>query len=295
MACPICLNDIHPAFHGNLQLYNCPRCGEFSASDTFVAMQPHQNLSPVQIANASGWIRENQNVQLNNGHWEFLKSIKTPSVADKAEKLFLYLSKRFPIANQGITYDPNLEVISVCWASSPDEVNYLFHSYLVEYKQYIHKINVGGHPFKISPTGWDYLYSLKTGNKESKIGFCAMWFDDSVTSLWTDAIYPAIEHAGFEPKRIDQHEHNNKIDDEIIAMLRQSKFVVADYTGNRGGVYFEAGFALGLGLPVIWTCRNDFLEQIHFDTRQYNFITWDIDNLPEFSQRLLNRIEATIL
>ena len=35
--------------------------------------------------------------------------------------------------------------------------------------------------------------------------------------------------------------------DRIIAQIRASKFVVADFTRNRGGVYYEAGFALGLG------------------------------------------------
>ena len=48
--------------------------------------------------------------------------------------------------------------------------------------------------------------------------------------------------------------------DRILAEIRKSKFVVADFTscgeciacdkcehiGARGGVYFEAGFALGL-------------------------------------------------
>lgn len=62
---------------------------------------------------------------------------------------------------------------------------------------------------------------------------------------------PAIKDAGYDAKRIDTVHHNNRIHDEVIAMLRRSKFVVADFTGQRGGVYFEAGFALGLGLQVI--------------------------------------------
>ena len=84
-----------------------------------------------------------------------------------------------------------------------------------------------------------------------------------------------------KPVRIDQQEHNNKIDDEIIAEIRRSRFVVADFTqgekGARGGVYYEAGFAQGLGIEVIFTCRKDVLDNndIHFDTRQYNHIGWE--------------------
>ena len=94
--------------------------------------------------------------------------------------------------------------------------------------------------------------------------------------------------------RIDRHEHNNRIDDEIMAMIRRSKFIVADFTKERGGVYFEAGYALGLGLQVIWTCRKDALKEIHFDNRQYNFLTWTNNSLGDFAKRLQNRIEATI-
>ena len=60
----------------------------------------------------------------------------------------------------------------------------------------------------------------------------------------------------------------------------------------RGGVYFEAGFALGLGLQVIWVCRQDQVELMHFDTRQYNHIAWsDPDDL---YKRLKNRIVALL-
>lgn len=124
-----------------------------------------------------------------------------------------------------------------------------------------------------------------------------MWFDEEVTPAWTDAIEPAIGLSGYKPERIDRVEHNNRIDDEIIAWLRRARFVVADFTGQRGGVYFESGFALGLNIPVIWTVREDQLEGdkgVHFDTRQYNFIKLDMDNLAGFQTKLQNRIEATI-
>lgn len=120
-----------------------------------------------------------------------------------------------------------------------------------------------------------------------------MWFSDSVSDAWK-AIDVGIRAAGYAALRIDQKEHNNKIDDEIVAGIRRSRFLVADFTGHRGGVYFEAGLAAGIGLPVIWLCRKDELEKTHFDTRQYNFIVWEADKLPELSVTLQNRIEATI-
>jgi nucleoside 2-deoxyribosyltransferase len=95
---------------------------------------------------------------------------------------------------------------------------------------------------------------------------------------------------------LDKKEHNNKIDDEIIAEILRSKFLVADFTCEkekvRGGVYFEAGFAMGLGIPVIWTVAKESLDDVHFDTRQYNHIVWD---KPETLRNLLKaRIGAVI-
>lgn len=47
------------------------------------------------------------------------------------------------------------------------------------------------------------------------------------------------------------------INDEMVAQIRRSKFVVADLTGYHGGVYCEAEFTYDLGLPVIYTCHED--------------------------------------
>ena len=93
-----------------------------------------------------------------------------------------------------------------------------------------------------------------------------------------------------------QAENTNKIDDEIIAEIRRSKFLVADFTCEpgkvRGGVYFEAGFAMALPIPVIWTCAKKSFDDIHFDTRQYNHIVW---NTPKELRTLLKgRIGAVI-
>lgn len=126
--------------------------------------------------------------------------------------------------------------------------------------------------------------------------FVAMWFDDSMNDAFERGIKPAIELAGYKPLRIDQKPDVNKIDDEIIAEIRRSRFLVADFThgdeGARGGVYFEAGFAHGLGIPVIFTCRKDMVGKLHFDTRQYAHIVWQ--NPEELRDGLRNRILARI-
>jgi hypothetical protein len=57
-------------------------------------------------------------------------------------------------------------------------------------------------------------------------------------------------------------------------------------------VYYEAGFAAGLGLPVILTYRKDEMDKLHFDIRQYNCVDWHTPD--EVARRLPVRIEAVI-
>lgn len=183
----------------------------------------------------------------------------------------------------------------------------------MEYIQRLHGTsNEDG--IRIKPKGWEKIDEWKQEEKtvETNQAFVAMWFSEEMGPFFENGIEPAIQEAGYDCKRIDTVEHNNKICDEIIAEIRKSRFVVADFTAGcckkcdtceesedcrdmirpRGGVYFEAGFATGLGIPVIWTVRKDQIEQVHFDTRQYNHIVYE--SAEDLKQKLYNRIAATI-
>lgn len=150
--------------------------------------------------------------------------------------------------------------------------------------------------YKLTVKGYAHLDELGHKVTISSKAFVAMWFHESMKDVWEKGIKPAIEESGYEPVRIDQKEHSNKIDDEIIAEIRRSRFIVADFThgddGARGGVYYEAGFAHGLNIPVIFTCREDVFEKIHFNTRQYNHIVWETPE--KLRQKLKARIAAEI-
>ena len=122
----------------------------------------------------------------------------------------------------------------------------------------------------------------------------------SVKAAYEEGIELAICDSGYEPKRIDRDQTVDKIDDAIILEIRRSRFVVADFThgsaGARGGVYYEAGFAHGLGIPVIFTCRKDMIDELHFDTRQYAHIVWDkaSDLRTSLRDRILARIGDSV-
>lgn len=179
-------------------------------------------------------------------------------------------------------------LIPIGWNRSFEESDYMVTEVLCNEMALL--VSQNNHDYQVSPKGLLYLEGRK--EESSSIGFCAMWFNEEVASLWTSVIEPATRLAGYEPLRIDGKQHNGKIDDEIMASIRGSRFVVADFTGNRGGVYYEAGFAHGLGLPVIFMCREG--DELHFDIRQYNCIFWKPDGLEDAQARLKNRILATL-
>jgi hypothetical protein len=148
----------------------------------------------------------------------------------------------------------------------------------------------------LTPTGWERFETLNTKIIASHQAFVAMWFNASMTDAYNNGFGPAVTASGYKPFRIDNKEHVNKIDDEIIAEIRRSRFLVSDFTCEpekpRGGVYFEAGFAMGIGIPVIWTCRDTSINDLHFDTRQYNHIVWK--DAADLKSQLQNRIGAVL-
>ncbi len=202
--------------------------------------------------------------------------------------------------------------------------------FITDQKWIIGSTDFGDESVKIIPNGWARLEELKKSSPNSNQCFVAMWFTDEMNQIFEDYLKPAIEYiepgakgSRFKAIKIDNVEHTNDINDEIIAQIRRSRFVVCDLTGYRGGVYFEAGFAYGLGLDVIYTCRKDWAneevlkdssggeiktlydssgkeiavkkEGVHFDLAHRNRIEWELDKLDDFKTKLENRIKAVII
>ena len=165
---------------------------------------------------------------------------------------------------------------------------------------------------RVTHKGYARYEELQRKSVDSSQAFVAMWFNESMNPL-RKAIKAGIEAAGYVPKFVDTDGSAvNRIEDEIIALIRQSRFVVADFTASatpiksddeanaRGGVYYEAGFAHGLGRPVFFTCRKDYIDTpkaLHFDTSHFLHLDWEDNGLGEggkFREELRRRIIAVV-
>lgn len=149
---------------------------------------------------------------------------------------------------------------------------------------------------RLTVTGWDQYNKLSIGGN-SRTVFVAMAFtdNDKKTLPFTtrDAVRDALLECGFSMSIVDEVEHNDGIMDKIIGLIKAARFVIADLTYQKQGVYYEAGFAKSLGLEVIHTVNERDFKNCHFDVQHLNLIVWkDHEHL---KQRLKARIKAAVI
>jgi len=278
--CPICkLNDGKIDFKGSgfpniIFKINCPRCREFNCAEFFLHTSP--NKPELKI---SAWIRNlnEQDAEVPLINSEMLKDLKEKlpdhSPREKQVILLQNIERKTEYPGQRVVLNYIYD-FPLAWASGEEEFIYYISS--LQERGFVSSDIVSGFcRVIITAKGWDYLEQLERHIEERTQAFVAMSFSDGLKHIWEGPIYNAITKAGYKPHRVDAEPHIDRIDAKIISEIKNSRFVVADVTEQKLGVYFEAGYAIGLGLPVLWCVKKDDLDNVHFDTRQYNHIVWE--------------------
>jgi hypothetical protein len=150
----------------------------------------------------------------------------------------------------------------------------------------------------VTPKGWaKYDELTRTRSNRNNPAFVAMWFggnksedQERQTKLFGNTIRPACTKLGWKAERVDSEEHNDSIIDRIISMIRVAPFVIADLSENNRGVYYEAGFARGVDVPVIYLVREG--TKPHFDVSSVNHVIWS--SPADLAVKLENRILGTM-
>ena len=282
--CPICKldkQDVRAWDYGERLSLECARCGKFTITRTAASMAESKDLGQKLTA----WIRERteSGAEVPEINSNTLKEVELAlpnyKVTEKQLILLRAFEKQSNFPGQSVEVILRLDY-PLAWAGSEEEFRYLLRS-LIE-RNLIRRTDGSDdltdsfvYKFEITATGWEFL---EEHDRPAVIGdqvFVAMSFHDDLKPAWEDGISPALKKAGFRPYRVDAEPHIDRIDTKIITEIKNSQFLVADVTLQRPGVYFEAGYAIGLGLPVFWCVRSDDLKNVHFDTRQYNHIVWE--------------------
>ena len=149
----------------------------------------------------------------------------------------------------------------------------------------------------LSFEGWEYFEQLQHGEGTYRKAFMAMKFGvHTLNEILEDVFKPAVKLTGFDLQILSDAPKAGLIDDRLRVEIQASDFIIADLTHNNLGAYWEAGYAEGLGKPVIYTCEKSKFdeEKTHFDTNHHLTITWDTSNLQQAGEDLKATIRATL-
>lgn len=282
--------------------YSCEYCGDYTISRTaFTVIDSNQNIAE-EFLNKAPFLAAERKLQgkgpfmINAGEhsrpWvderDFLNDFPE-DFEEKVQRSLLNIFKSFkPLQSYWCTEDDKR-----LFFETEDEDAMAVVSAL-ESLGYIKVSNrvLNGLHFGLTLTfdGWKAARELNAQIERRFQVFVAMWFDKE-TEAYREATREALKLAGYEASIVNEVKHNEFIMNKVLNMIKESRFVIADFSctdekieggkvknGVRGGVYYEAGYAKGLGLEVIHTCNKDaFEKRLHFDVQQKNTIVWEKD------------------
>lgn len=308
--------------------YHCERCGQIlleklTASDFAGEKFTDQDKLAISITlrNNSELSRRKNVLNLTDLH-QIVNQFRPLSPLEKMDHALIQFERMSRYVGAEVKLNSSTSY-PLFYCNGPGELQSIRK--LVAENGFIREIT--GEIIAITAQGYQRLREIQRPNRMSHQCFVAMWFTTEMNNVYEKAIKTAIEYketgeteSRYRAVKIDNVEHINDINDEIIAQIRRSRFVVCDLTGYRGGVYFEAGFAYGLGLDVIYTCRKDWSKEevlkdnsgkkvevlfdsnrreipvkkegVHFDLAHRNRIEWEPDKLDEFRVKLEARIKS---
>lgn len=145
--------------------------------------------------------------------------------------------------------------------------------------------------------GWEKYFGLQLVRQNSWIAFMALQFGEkALDEVYENCFRPAVDATGFELRTVREKPKSGLIDDRIRVEIRNARFLIADLTHDNHGAYWEAGFAEGLGKPVIYTCEKSKFheEKTHFDTNHQHTILWDEGSLVDAAEELKAVIRNTL-
>lgn len=134
-----------------------------------------------------------------------------------------------------------------------------------------------------------------------KFAFIIMSFNPLLDFLYRDALVPAVTDCDLQPYKVNEQEFDGTITEAILHNIRNCRVVVADLTDERPNCYFELGYAIALGKPVVVAAREDHDPRrdlrkpgdpkVHFDLDSHQITYWVREDMNQLRQQLATRIK----
>ncbi len=308
--CPICKSNVSKGqelIKENIPYdhYLCHRCGDFFIIIDAIACNSVD--TPRKVALLSHWIRTKHEANMidkrRSTHIildeELIESIlknPLPNPAEQADNLVRWLGENSIGYGeyQCLEYSKDLSLIG---SATPEGFMWIFHHLMDLGLIEADCETVNNIELRLSFEGWEYYHELKKGAVDSRKAFMAMEYGHpELEIIYNDVPKPAVEQTGFELFILPEKPKAGLIDDSLRVEIQTSRFLIADLTHENAGAYWEAGYAEGLGKPVIYTCKKKKFEKekTHFDTNHHLTIPWDNENPDEAAEKLKATIRATL-
>lgn len=224
-----------------------------------------------------------------------------PSLAEQADNFVRWLGDNTQAGGDPVRCDlPAIEAI-VGSATSREFLfvfDHLKNQGMVAGGRHFDKINKATHiEATLTFPGVQRYDELKRATSDSRKAFMAMEYGhNDLDGMYKDVFKPAVRETGFDLFILPERPKAGLIDDRLRVEIRTSRFLVADLTHENAGAYWEAGYAEGLGKPVIYTCKKQKFEECktHFDTNHHLTIRWDCAKPQDAATELKATIRATL-
>ncbi|MGA3282380.1 MAG: hypothetical protein ABSD50_15535 [Smithella sp.] len=266
--CPVC-NELYvesfiDSSGGRKTLYKCIRCGDFFLTSTAQRTLPSQLLKhPNGPALLSHSILKMQGDTPPTLFSETIEAIlansSLPSLKEQENNIVLYLGNNStPGRDITRTRGHILAVVgSIDFLGLDFMMAHLKKSELVtELRNSLGEVSL-----ILNMKGWERYEEIRRGNIDSKKAFMAMPFGNQKLDEIYKHFKNAIAQTGFDLQRIDEKPKAGLIDDRLRVEIRTSRFLIAELTEENRGAYWEAGFAEGMGRPVIYSCEKTYFKQ----------------------------------
>lgn len=315
--CPICLSiDGFPIVNsGNAgtgfgdTFHDCPSCGLFIVDrcgrEDYLGPE-RSKTSPAARASLSHWVRRQPKTQNTVVVSEELiraavnRELPLPNPSQLATSIIRYIGDRTADTGEPLeTFDADFRasVGAINLRSAIGIVHELFDAKLIKALFPPDAWSVSAQQVELTLAGWNAYEAEKKGQISGKYGFIALKTGcESLEPLIRHHIKPSLADIGYDLVDYRDISKAGIVDNILRVQIRNSAFVLVDLTHDNSGAYWEAGYAEGLGKPVLYLCEKSKFDEksTHFDTNHCTTVPWDMSNIPEFIANLTATLKRSL-
>lgn len=313
--CPVC-RGVHGGtctvrHSSSFVRVDCRICGTFDVTDLAfgdIMNASNEGISGLerlaichQLSTAS---REDSSIPRITSDWieRFLGDARLPSPATQARNAIRFIGDYVRSSGQKLHSLP-IEFFAKIGAASPHFAGDLLSELVDKGLVTGTDATVKGGPknmrdINLTLDGWEMYEEQLHGRLAGDYGFLALQFgEQELDSFIEKVIKPGVKNGiGYELVDMRDVARAGIIDNLMREQIRDAAFVIADLTHDNSGAYWEAGYAEGLGKPVIYVCEAGKFEdaKTHFDTNHCTTVVWNADEPDGFQKELVATLRRSL-